>query len=120
MLFIMPRPEPVLAAMLQGVTLKVKLAWANANFEFPMLLSHETDLQSPALLYAYVVPPIAYYITRFYIWRPLARRRRMQQVQSCRHPPPLLPLLLLLLLLLLSFYYLKLALNLNMLEIGIC
>ncbi len=39
MLFIMPRPEPVLAAMLQGVTLKVKLAWANANFEFPTVCS---------------------------------------------------------------------------------
>ena len=65
---------------MQGVSLKVRLAWANASFEFPMLLSHETDFQSPALLYAYVLPPAVYYITRFYIWRPLARRRRMQQV----------------------------------------
>ncbi|KAK9850272.1 hypothetical protein WJX84_010319 [Apatococcus fuscideae] len=70
----------------QGITLKVRLAWANASFEFPMLLSHETDFQSPALLYAYVLPPAVYYITRFYIWRPLARRRRTQQCGHGQEP----------------------------------
>ncbi len=70
---------------LQGVVLKPRFTRGTHTFDFPLLLSHDPRSWR-VLLGAYVLPPLAVYVTKRHIIRPLRRWRKTRQVTFPRRP----------------------------------
>ncbi|BDA50839.1 DnaJ homolog subfamily C member 11 [Coccomyxa sp. Obi] len=66
------------AVGLYGVVLKPRFTRGTHTFDFPLLLSHDPRAWR-VLLGAYVLPPLAVYVTKRHIIRPLRRWRKTRQ-----------------------------------------
>lgn len=65
----------------QGIVLKPRFSRGTHTFDFPVLLSHDPRAWR-VLLGAYVLPPLAIYVAKRHVIRPLRRWLKTRQVNS--------------------------------------
>ena len=68
----------------QGIILRPRFSRGGHTFEVPILLS-PTVTDYKLLLAAYVVPPLAVFVTKYYVIKPLRMRAKVRKVGVLTH-----------------------------------